>query len=218
VIRRASYSTASGQWEARARLLDPPGEPGPPGFQYLEPNPNARVSHTTGSRCARKSSEAERACPSASKPDVPFCVAARPAVAVALARCSAPSRVCSIADSRALGDTRSAGRRGRIRALCRRGRWAPSLLRFLRPERIRRTRDGRDHHHGLSVECEVHRVMRGSRVWKSIDRFGMNSGPCQSSRRRHQPSTTTICLTRRAISSESGFVPQSNPERRNHIR
>jgi hypothetical protein len=70
---------------------------------------------------------------------------------------------------------------------------------------------------GLSVQCEVHRVMRGSRVGETIDRSGMNSGPCRSSRRR-QPSTKTICLTPHAISSESGFVPPLSPERRNHIR
>jgi len=71
---------------------------------------------------------------------------------------------------------------------------------------------------GLSVQRDVHRVMRGSRVWETIDRSGMNSGTCRSSRRRRQPSTKTICLTPHAISSESGFVPPLSPERRNHIR
>ena len=45
----------------------------------------------------------------ASTPEVPFCAAVMMAVAVVLARCSAPVRVRSIADSGAVGGTHSTG-------------------------------------------------------------------------------------------------------------
>jgi hypothetical protein len=52
-----------------------------------------------------------------------------------LARCSAPERVRSIADSGAVGCTHSTGCRARFSMLCSRGRHPPCLLRLLRPLR-----------------------------------------------------------------------------------
>jgi hypothetical protein len=68
-----------------------------------------------------------------STPEVPICAAGWMAMAVNLARCSAPGRVCSIADSRTVDGTHSTGYRDRFSMLCSRGRRPPCLLRLLRP-------------------------------------------------------------------------------------
>jgi len=56
---------------------------------------------------------------------VPFCAAVRMAVAVVLARCSAPGRVRSIADSGAVGGTHSTGCRMWFDGLQSRARGSP---------------------------------------------------------------------------------------------
>ena len=65
---------------------------------------------------------------------MPFRAAARMATAVDLARCSAPERVRSIADSSAAGGIHGTGSRVRLCILCSRGRRPPCLLLLLRPE------------------------------------------------------------------------------------
>ena len=88
-------------------------------------------------RCvARATAEREACLPSASKPDVPFCAAAKIAMAVVLARCSAHEGVRSMADSGAAGGTYGTGCRARFCTRCSRGRRPPCLLLLLRPAHV----------------------------------------------------------------------------------
>ena len=80
-----------------------------------------------------KPPNAEGACGSRTHAYVPFCAEVWSATVVILARCSAPGRVCLIADSNAVGGTHSTGCRERFSMLCSRGRRPPCLLRLLRP-------------------------------------------------------------------------------------
>src|SRR5665213_3121373 len=75
-----------------------------------------------------KATQRRTCLPSASAPDVPFCAAARMAMAVILARRSVPEWVRSIADSGAGGATCSTGCQARFSMRCSRDRWPPCLL------------------------------------------------------------------------------------------
>jgi hypothetical protein len=68
-----------------------------------------------------------------STPGVPFCAAVWMAMAVVLARCSAPSRVCSIAGSRKVDGAHRFGCRMRICVLCGQAWRSPCMLELHAP-------------------------------------------------------------------------------------
>jgi hypothetical protein len=78
-------------------------------------------------RCVPHAAQQGKRLPPASAPDVPFCAVATRATVVVLARCSAPNRVRSIADSGAVGATCSTICQVRFSMPCSRDRRPPVL-------------------------------------------------------------------------------------------